>query len=87
MFSLSCPFAPETSISRDRFGRPVPHHPAHSLHRSSQQQENLEVAKRANYFTLEILQLYFTFLLAILRAAITRVETAAHCQAPILNNK
>ena len=26
------PFAPETLVSRDGFGRPVPRHPAHSSH-------------------------------------------------------
>ena len=31
IFSLS-PFALENSVSRDRFGRPVAHQPAHSPH-------------------------------------------------------
>ena len=31
MFSLS-PFAPENLVSRDRFGRPVPHQPTYSPH-------------------------------------------------------
>ena len=33
-FPFLSPFAPDNLVPRDRFGRPVPRHPAHSLYLS-----------------------------------------------------